>query len=116
MPSYTSSFFSVNRRRTSLFSRYSEKTRVSSLPDVGKFYALSEIDMSPLMIGTLPIYDAVGFDDKDPRDLTMNPEKARHYRKRSIPRHKDSSTMCGNMYAVRNMEQVLAGKDILLTD
>jgi phosphomethylpyrimidine synthase len=49
-------------------------------------------------------------------DLSMDPEKARRYRESSIPEHEDSCTMCGKMCAVRNMNRVLEGKDIQLTD
>ncbi len=49
-------------------------------------------------------------------DLAMDPEKARRYRESSRPEHEDSCTMCGKMCAVRNMNRVLAGKDIQLND
>jgi phosphomethylpyrimidine synthase len=49
-------------------------------------------------------------------DLAMDPEKARRYRESSQPEHADSCTMCGKMCAVRNMNRVLAGKDIQLND
>jgi phosphomethylpyrimidine synthase len=49
-------------------------------------------------------------------DLSMDPEKPRRYRESSIPEHADSCTMCGKMCAVRNMNRVLAGKDIQLAD
>ena len=48
--------------------------------------------------------------------LAMDPEKARRYRESSPPEHEDSCTMCGKMCAVRNMNRVLAGKDIQLND
>jgi phosphomethylpyrimidine synthase len=48
--------------------------------------------------------------------LAMDPEKARRYRESSQPEHEDSCTMCGKMCAVRNMNRVLAGKDIQLND
>lgn len=48
--------------------------------------------------------------------LAIDPEKARRYRESSQPEHDDSCTMCGKMCAVRNMNRVLAGKDIQLND
>ena len=48
--------------------------------------------------------------------LAMDPEKATRYRESSQPEHEDSCTMCGKMCAVRNMNRVLAGKDIQLND
>jgi phosphomethylpyrimidine synthase len=48
--------------------------------------------------------------------LALDPEKARRYRESSPPEHADSCTMCGKMCAVRNMNRVLAGKDIQLND
>jgi phosphomethylpyrimidine synthase len=48
--------------------------------------------------------------------ISMDPEKARRYRESSIPEHEDSCTMCGKMCAVRNMNRVLEGKDIQLSD
>ncbi len=49
-------------------------------------------------------------------NLAMDPEKPRRYRESSMPEHEDSCTMCGKMCAVRNMNRVLAGKDIQLND
>lgn len=49
-------------------------------------------------------------------DLAMDPDKPRRYRESSIPEHEDSCTMCGKMCAVRNMNRVLAGKDIQLNE
>ena len=49
-------------------------------------------------------------------ELAIDPEKARRYRESSQPEHEDSCTMCGKMCAVRNMNRVLAGKDIQLND
>jgi phosphomethylpyrimidine synthase len=46
--------------------------------------------------------------------LAMDPEKPARYREESPPQHEDSCTMCGKMCAVRTMNRVLAGKDILL--
>ncbi|MBR9987964.1 MAG: phosphomethylpyrimidine synthase ThiC [Desulfosarcina sp.] len=48
--------------------------------------------------------------------LAMDPEKAARYRESSQPEHEASCTMCGKMCAVRNMNRVLAGKDIQLND
>ena len=48
--------------------------------------------------------------------LAMDPEKATRYRESSPPEHEGSCTMCGKMCAVRNMNRVLAGKDIQLND
>ena len=48
--------------------------------------------------------------------LAMDPEKATRYRESSQPEHEDSCTMCGKMCAVRNMNRVLAGKDIQLNN
>ncbi|WZL72939.1 phosphomethylpyrimidine synthase ThiC [Clostridiaceae bacterium 35-E11] len=44
--------------------------------------------------------------------LAMDPEKARKYRSESMPEHEDSCTMCGKMCSMRNMNKVMAGKDI----
>jgi phosphomethylpyrimidine synthase len=49
-------------------------------------------------------------------NLAMDPEKATRYRESSPPEHEDSCTMCGKMCAVRNMNRVLAGKDIQLNN
>ena len=49
-------------------------------------------------------------------NLAMDPEKATRYRESLQPEHEDSCTMCGKMCAVRNMNRVLAGKDIQLND
>lgn len=49
-------------------------------------------------------------------DLALDPEKPGRYRESSIPEHEDSCTMCGKMCAVRNMNRVLAGRDIQLND
>jgi len=49
-------------------------------------------------------------------DLAMDPDKPRRYRESSLPEHEDSCSMCGKMCAVRNMNRVLAGKDIQLND
>ncbi|MGH4123491.1 MAG: phosphomethylpyrimidine synthase ThiC [Clostridium sp.] len=44
--------------------------------------------------------------------LSIDPEKARRYRKESTPEHEHSCTMCGKMCAVRNMNKIMQGKDI----
>jgi len=46
--------------------------------------------------------------------LALDPEKARRYRKESMPHHEDSCTMCGKMCAIRNMNKVMEGKNINL--
>lgn len=45
-------------------------------------------------------------------DLSIDPEKARRYRKESTPEHSDSCTMCGKMCSMRNMNKIMQGKDI----
>ena len=45
-------------------------------------------------------------------ELAIDPEKARRYRKESMPEHEDSCTMCGKMCAVRNMNKILSGERI----
>lgn len=45
-------------------------------------------------------------------ELAIDPEKARRYRKESIPEHEDSCTMCGKMCSMRNMNKVMQGKNI----
>ncbi|SHK19735.1 phosphomethylpyrimidine synthase ThiC [Paramaledivibacter caminithermalis] len=44
--------------------------------------------------------------------LAIDPEKARKYRKESLPEHEDSCTMCGKMCSMRNMNKVMEGKNI----
>ena len=44
--------------------------------------------------------------------LSIDDEKARRYRKESIPEHEDSCTMCGKMCSMRNMNKVMEGKNI----
>jgi phosphomethylpyrimidine synthase len=48
--------------------------------------------------------------------LSLDDKRPRKYRESSEPEHKDSCSMCGKMCAVRNMNRVLAGKDIQLDD
>ncbi|AAK80955.1 phosphomethylpyrimidine synthase [Clostridium acetobutylicum] len=45
-------------------------------------------------------------------DLSIDPEKAIRYRKESTPEDPDTCTMCGKMCSVRNMNKVMAGKDV----
>jgi phosphomethylpyrimidine synthase len=45
-------------------------------------------------------------------DLAIDPEKARRYRKESMPENEDSCTMCGKMCSMRNMNKIMAGKDL----
>ncbi len=47
-------------------------------------------------------------------DLAIDPQKAKEYRKSSIPEHEDSCSMCGKMCAVRNMKKIHKGEDIQL--
>lgn len=48
--------------------------------------------------------------------LSLDDKRPREYRESSLPEHTDSCSMCGKMCAVRNMNRVLAGKDIQLDD
>lgn len=43
-------------------------------------------------------------------ELAIDGEKARRYRKESMPEHSDSCTMCGKMCSVRNMNKILKGE------
>lgn len=45
-------------------------------------------------------------------ELAIDPEKAARYRASSQPEHEDSCTMCGKMCSMRNMNQILEGKDV----
>jgi phosphomethylpyrimidine synthase len=45
-------------------------------------------------------------------ELSIDPEKARRYRKESSPEHEDSCTMCGKMCSMRNMNKIMQGKDL----
>ncbi len=51
-------------------------------------------------------------DWKEMFSLAIDPEKAEKYREESSPEHEGSCTMCGKMCAVRNVNKVMAGKDI----
>jgi phosphomethylpyrimidine synthase len=44
--------------------------------------------------------------------LALDPVKPRRYREESQPEQMDSCTMCGKMCAVRNVNRILAGKEI----
>lgn len=45
-------------------------------------------------------------------NLSINPEKARRYRELNKPEKEDSCTMCGEMCAVKNMNNILNGKPV----
>ncbi|MEJ8554078.1 phosphomethylpyrimidine synthase ThiC [Tepidibacter sp. Z1-5] len=45
-------------------------------------------------------------------DLCIDEDKARKFRRESMPKHEDSCTMCGKMCSMRNMNKILDGKDI----
>jgi phosphomethylpyrimidine synthase len=45
-------------------------------------------------------------------ELCIDEDKARKFRKESMPKHEDSCTMCGKMCSMRNMNKILDGKDI----
>lgn len=45
-------------------------------------------------------------------DVAIDTDKARQYRKDSIPEHEDTCTMCGKMCAVRNMNKILNGENV----
>lgn len=45
-------------------------------------------------------------------ELAIDGEKARKYRRESMPQYQDSCTMCGKMCSMRNMNKVLEGKNI----
>ncbi|GAA0719157.1 phosphomethylpyrimidine synthase ThiC [Clostridium malenominatum] len=45
-------------------------------------------------------------------NLAIDEEKARRYRKSSMPEDEHTCTMCGKMCAVRNMNKVMEGKNI----
>lgn len=47
-------------------------------------------------------------------DLALDPVKARAYRDSSAPEEEDSCSMCGSMCSVRNMNLILAGKDVVI--
>lgn len=47
-------------------------------------------------------------------ELAIDPEKARRYRKESMPEHEHSCTMCGKMCSMRTMNKIMQGKDLLL--
>lgn len=45
-------------------------------------------------------------------ELALDPEKARRYRAESKPTDENTCTMCGAMCSMKNMNQILEGKDI----
>ncbi|SHH57850.1 hydroxymethylpyrimidine synthase [Caloranaerobacter azorensis DSM 13643] len=45
-------------------------------------------------------------------ELAIDPEKAKRYRRESMPEHEDSCTMCGKMCSMRNINKVMQGKNI----
>ena len=47
-------------------------------------------------------------------ELAIDPEKARRYRKESMPEHEDSCSMCGKMCSMRNMKKVMEGEDVTI--
>lgn len=47
-------------------------------------------------------------------DLALDPVKAKAYRYSSAPEEEDSCSMCGSMCSVRNMNLILAGKDVII--
>lgn len=49
-------------------------------------------------------------------DLSIDPEKARAYRKSSAPEKEDTCSMCGNFCAVKNMNRVLEGEIVSIFD
>ncbi|SFE53025.1 phosphomethylpyrimidine synthase ThiC [Peptostreptococcus sp. D1] len=44
--------------------------------------------------------------------LAIDEEKARRYRKESIPEHEDTCTMCGKMCSMRTMKKIMSGEDL----
>lgn len=47
-------------------------------------------------------------------ELAIDPEKAKEYRKSSIPSKEDTCTMCGEMCALRNTKKALKGEELNL--
>ncbi len=47
-------------------------------------------------------------------ELAIDPEKARRYRKESMPEHEDSCSMCGKMCSMRNMKKIMEGEDVTI--
>lgn len=45
-------------------------------------------------------------------ELAIDPEKARRFRAESMPEHEDTCTMCGKMCSMRNMNNIMKGKDV----
>jgi phosphomethylpyrimidine synthase len=46
--------------------------------------------------------------------LCLDPEKALRYRESSLPEAQDSCTMCGEMCSMKNMNQILQGKEVVI--
>jgi len=51
-------------------------------------------------------------DWKEMIKLSIDPEKAQKYRDSSLPEDKETCTMCGKMCAVKNMNNILSGKNV----
>lgn len=49
-------------------------------------------------------------------ELSIDPQKAKEYRASSKPDKEDSCSMCGKMCAVRNMNKILRGEEVLIVD
>lgn len=49
-------------------------------------------------------------------ELSIDPEKARHYRAMSKPEKEDTCSMCGNFCAVKNMNRILDGEIVNIYD
>lgn len=49
-------------------------------------------------------------------NLAMDSEKPRAYRQQSIPEKEDTCSMCGNFCAMRNMNDILEGKEVKIND
>lgn len=49
-------------------------------------------------------------------ELAIDSEKPKSYREKSKPEKEDSCSMCGKMCAVRNMNKILRGEDVVIMD
>lgn len=49
-------------------------------------------------------------------ELSIDPEKARRYRKEAAPEKEDTCSMCGNFCAVKNMNRILDGEIVSIFD
>ena len=49
-------------------------------------------------------------------NLCLDPEKARRYRAEAKPEKEDTCSMCGNFYAVKNMNRILDGEIVNIYD